>query len=249
MTRFATTLGAAVLVLGASLSAADLSVKSAGAVEGGLMRIAGPYTQATGNTPRIVYNTGPELTRWLTTGEPADVLIAPAAVVDQAVKDGRADAATRLVLGKVGVGVVVRSGAPRPDISTADTLKQALLKADSIVYGQGTIGLYVEKMLGEMGLADAVKAKGRRGLTGRDVAQLVVDGRGNDIGLSAISEIKLLEDRGAVLVGPVPGALQNYTAYAGVALTNAKAPDTARDFLRVLASPASAAAFRASGLE
>jgi molybdate transport system substrate-binding protein len=249
MTKTGIGLLAALLALGVALSAADLSVMSAGAAEAGLTKVVDQYKRTSGNDLKIVYNTGPELAQRLAAGDAADVLIAPIAVVDQAQKDGRVVAATRLVLGRVGVGVVVRSGRPTPTIATAESLKQALMKADSIVYGQGSTGVYVQKLLGDMGLADVMKTKGVRVVTGRDVVERILSGKGDDIGLAAISEIKLLDDRGATLVGPLPASIQNYTTYAAIVMTGAKTPEVARDFLRVLAAPASTTIFRSSGVE
>jgi molybdate transport system substrate-binding protein len=244
-----TKIGLLVTFLSVALSAADLSVMSAGAAEAGLTKFVDEYKRASGNDLNITYNTGPELARRLASGDVADVLIAPIAVVDQAARDGLVVAATRLVVGRVGVGVVVRSGSAAPNIATRESLKQELLKADSIVYSQGSTGVYVEKLLGDMGLADALKTKGRRVVTGRDVVEHVLGSHGNDIGLGAISEIKMLEDHGARLVGPLPADIQNYTTYAAIVMTGAKAPDAAREFLRFLAMPASTAAFRSTGVE
>ena len=238
-----------VLTTTTARAASDFAVMSAGAAEAGLNKLIVVYKRTSGHEPNITYNTGPELARRLTAGDVADVLIAPVGVVDQAENDGRVVASTRFVLGRVGVGVVVRRSVSSPNIATAEALKQTLLKADSIVYGQGSTGVYVEKLLNDMGLGDALKTKGVRVVTGRDVGERVLAGAGNDLGLSAISEIKLLENRGAKLVGPVPAGIQNYTTYAAIVMTGSKAPDVARDFLRFLATPASVVAFRSTGVE
>src|SRR5437588_4733818 len=113
--------------------AADVKVLSAGAVEAGLLRAAEQFKRARGNEIKLQFNTAPQLTKRMAEGEVADILIAPPAVLDEQAKNGRISAQGRLMLGRVGAGVVVRASARNPDIATIQSLQQAMLIAHSIV--------------------------------------------------------------------------------------------------------------------
>jgi ABC-type molybdate transport system substrate-binding protein len=126
--------------------AADVKVLSAGAVEPGLLRAAEQFERASGNKIKVQFNTAPQLTKRMAEGEVADILIAPPALLDEQAKNGSISTQGRLMLGRVGAGVVVRASAPNPDIATIEALKQAMLSADSIVYNTASSGLYLEKL-------------------------------------------------------------------------------------------------------
>lgn len=233
-------------------SAAQVEVMSAGALEAGLATIIEQYTRATGSRPgdvQVQFGTGPQLAERVTAGMAADVLIAPAAVIDQAVKDRLVYPETKLTIGKVGVGVVVRVNARIPNIATADSLKQAVMNADAIIYNQGSSGLYIEKLFDQMGLAALLKAKGQRYVDGAEVVERIISGMGNEIGFGATTEIRMYESRGARFAGPLPAAIQNYTTYVAVQMIAAPSAEAAMDFLGYLASPVARRLFTSSGVE
>ena len=225
---------------------------SAGAVEAGLATILEQYRRATG-TPleavQVAFGTGPQLAERLAAGMVADVLIAPAAVIDQAVRDRLVYAETKMEVGRVGVGVTVRAGVRSPDITTAEALRQAVMNAYTIIYNQGSTGLYVERLFDQMGLAALLKAKGQRYVNGAEVVERIISGQGNEIGFGAITEIRMYETKGATLIGPLPAAIQNYTTYVAVMMTAAPSPEAAMDFLRYLASPVAKRILAATGVE
>jgi len=134
-------------------------------------------------------------------------------------------------------------------IASADAVKQALLNADTVVYGQGSTGVYVDKLLADMGIAEQLKPKVHREITGSDVARRIAAGTGNEIGLGAITELKMFTTKGATYVGPLPAAIQNYTTYVAARMMRGASPDLARGFLAYLATPAARQAFAASGVE
>ena len=172
-----------------------------------------------------------------TEGEVADILIAPPAVLDEQAKNGRISTQGRLMLGRVGAGVVVRASAPNPDIATIEALKQAMLSADSIVYNTASSGLYLEKLFERIGIAEQIKAKTTRYPNGEDVMDHIIKGKGNELGFGAITEIKLFEPKGLKLVGPLPPDIQNYTSYGAALMSNASSADEANAFLTYLATP------------
>jgi molybdate transport system substrate-binding protein len=160
---------------------------------------------------------------------------------------GRLAAGSRVELGRVGIGAVVRDGAALPDLSTPDALKRALLAADSIVFNRASTGLYIERLLERLGVADAVRPRTTRYPDGAAVMEHVVEGRGREIGFGAMTEIALYRGKGLQLAGPLPAELQNYTSYAAAAA--APPTDVATRFLRFLAGAEAKALFAANGIE
>jgi molybdate transport system substrate-binding protein len=239
----------AALVMAKTAAAADIKILSAGAVEPGLVKIAEQFQRSTGNKVRIQFATAPQLTKRLADGEAADIVIAPPTVIDLQVRNGKVVAESRLMVGRVGVGVTVRSGAPDPDIATLERFKQSLLAADSIVYNQASTGLYLEKLFDLMGIGEQLKTKTTRYPDGAQVLEHVIAGKGNEIGFGAITEIKLYESKGARLVGPLPAQIQNYTHYTAGVMTDAHAEDSAKDFMVFLGTPAAKAALAAAGID
>jgi molybdate transport system substrate-binding protein len=240
------TLLALLLVTTAPLAAVDIPTLAGAAVTGPLLEMAKAFQQRTGHQVKVQFDTVPNIMRRLMP-DSADVLIATAAGVDQAIKDGKANGATRVALGRVGIGVAVSRGAAKPDISNVDALKAAIIKADAVVTSQGTSGTYVLKMLTDLGVADQVKAKTVQVPSG--VAVMDRLGKNpNEIGFTMISEVMYGEAHGGgTLVGPLPAGIQNYTSYEAVVLTGAKAPEQAREFVRTLTSRESRKLFTASG--
>ena len=140
-------------------------------------------------------------------------------------------------------------GATVPNVKTADALKQALLSADSIVYNEGSSGLYLEKLFEQMGIAAQLKTKTTRYPNGGQVIQHVINGKGVEIGLVPVPVIISNEGKGIQLAGPLPAEVQNATSYAAVVMTSGKSIDAAKDFIRYLTLPAAKQTFKAAGVD
>ena len=237
------------LVVVSAAAAAEVRVLSAGAVEPGLAAFAQLVKRETGHELKVQYNTAPRIAQRLAAGEVYDILISPPAAIAQAAQDGKVDAATRTAVGRVGAGVVVRAGAPAPDVASVDALRAAVLAADSLVYNTASTGLYLDRLFASMGIADAIKGKTTRYPDGAAVMEHVRTGKGSELGFGAITEIRMVEPKGLRLVGPLPAAVQNYTSYDAVAMTGAADPAAARAVLALLGTPAGRAAFAAGGVE
>jgi molybdate transport system substrate-binding protein len=229
--------------------AAVITVLSAGAVEPGLAGLADAFRRTTGTEVAITFGTAPALRTIVAAGQEGDILIAPPSVVEDFVKTRKVVAEERAVIGRVGVGVAVRSSAPVPDISTTEALKRAVLAADSLVYNEASTGIYFARLLERLGVANAVKAKTTRYPDGAAVLDHLLKGKGNEIGVGPITEITVYTRRGLKLVGPLPSEVQNYTTYTAALMAGAKSPDAAKAFIRFLTSPSSKAAFAATGIE
>jgi molybdate transport system substrate-binding protein len=229
--------------------AAELSLFSAGALEGGLVRLIQQFQQSTGHAIRVQYGTGPELDKRLSAAESADVLIAPAAVMDRAIAAKRASSDTRVIVGRVGIGIIVREGAPVPDVASPTAVQRAFASADTIVFNRGSSGLYIEKLLAQMGIAGQVQSRILQVADGEDVMRRIIAGRGAEIGIAAISAIKLFTPNGFRYVGPLPPAIQNQTTYHAAVMSDAKEAVVAATFLRFITTPAARQIFRDAGVE
>jgi molybdate transport system substrate-binding protein len=242
--------GVAALALGSygTAAAADLDVLSAGAVKSALVVVLPTFETKLGTKITSEFSpVGPILKR-LAEGAKPDIIVLSAEAMAEAEAKGFIEPGSVIEIGKVEIGVAVRDGAPLPDISTPEALKAALLAAKSLVYidpARGTSGRHFAKVLDELGLTEALKARTTLG-TGGYVVEPV--GRGEiEIGVHQITEI--LPVAGVKLVGPLPGALQKVTTYvAGVGKGSAKAAE-ARSLLALIGAPETKAVLDAKGFK
>jgi molybdate transport system substrate-binding protein len=230
--------------------AADIKVISGGAFKQVLNALAAQYEKETGNTLDITYQTvGQHLQAIKSGDETFDVAVLTPDAIDGLAKDGKIVAGTRTDLAKTGVGVVVRQGTPLPDISTVDAFKRTLLAAKSVAYidpdAGGSSGIYVGKLLQQLGIAKEVNAKAKL-IHGGAVATHVVDGEA-EIGIHQISEILAVKD--AVLVGPLPAAIQNFTIYAAGVGSAAKDDALAAAVVKFLSGAHALPIIKAKGME
>lgn len=226
--------------------AAEIKVLSAGAVEPGVKAAAAAFRTQTGHDVNITFNTAPQIRKRIGGGDAFDVVIAPPAALDEFA--GKI-AANRVSVGRVGMGVAVRPGAPVPDISSADALKRSVLQAESIVFNRASTGIYFENLLRKMGIYDQVEARTTRYADAGSVMEHVLKGKGREIGFAPITEILLHREKGLKLVGPLPPEVQNYTSYSAVAMTAAASAELAGSLVRYLGSPEGRALFKAAGVE
>jgi len=232
----------------AALSASELAVMSAGAMEAAIAPLALQFQRASGHTVTVEYGTAPQLAAMLARGQPADVVIAPAAVMDQAIGGGQAIAPTRLAVGRIGVGVFVRTGAPAPDVSSESALRAALLSADHIVYTQGSSGQYIDALFGKLGVVSQLASKLVRVADADTALARVAAGTSRDLGFGAITAIKAFEGKGTTYAAPLPDSLQNFTAYDAAVRTGTREPQAAAAFLEFLRSPAARRTLEEAGL-
>ena len=233
----------------ARVGAEEIKVQSAGAVRAIVTELSETFRQETGNTVALSFGTVGVSRGKLAGGDPMDVVIMTDVAVDEAIREGRVVAGTRTDLARTGMGVAVREGASRPDISTPDALKASLLAARSLVYvdpAQGaTSGIHFKSVLERLGIADAVRAKTQLAAGGYP-AEKVASGEAEMV-VHQISEI--VPVKGVVLVGPLPGDLQKVTVYSAGLVTRSQQPTAGRAFMAFLARPAFRAKFAAAGLD
>jgi molybdate transport system substrate-binding protein len=237
------------LMVAAPAGAAELTLLTAGAFKQVVLAEVPAFERATGHKVTVDNDTVGALTKRIEGGALFDVAVLGPAALDALIAKGKIAPGTTVALARVGVGVVVKDGAPKPDIATVEAFKRALLAAKSVAYidpaAGGSSGIYVARMLRELGIADAVNAKAKL-IPGGAVAAHVANGEA-ELGLHQISEI--LPVKGAVLVGPLPAALQNYTVYAAGVASAARDRAAAQALIARLAGPETAVVLKAKGME
>ena len=233
----------------APANAAEIKVLTAGAYKQVVLALVPDFEKQTGHKVTVDNGTTGQLKKRIGDGEAFDVLVITPAVVDEMIKSGKLAAGSHVNLASVGVGVVVKEGAPKPDVSTVDKFKQALLAAKSVAYidpaSGGSSGIYIDKLLDRLGIADQIRPKAKL-KKGGHVADLIVSGEA-ELGLHQISEI--VPVKGVVLVGPLPKEIQNTTTYAAGLGSAAKDKDSAQALIKALAGPAAAAVLKSKGME
>jgi molybdate transport system substrate-binding protein len=182
----------------------------------------------------------------LARGEDADVLIMVGDALGRMIEQGKAIAGTRVDLVRSPIGMVVRAGAPKPDISTPDALRTTLLNARSVAYSDSASGVYVgTELFGRLGIAEQMKGKAKM-IPAEPVALGVARGD-SELGFQQVSE--LLPVPGVDLVGPLPREVQKITVFSAGIAAGARHPDAGKALIAFLASPAAAPALARSGLE
>ena len=228
----------------------DVVVMTSGAFTAAYLELAPGYERSTKDkvvTATTTMGVGAEsIPNRLRRGEAADVVIMAADSLDQLIKDGLVVAGSRIDLARSAIGMAVRAGARKPDISSVEALRRTLLEAQSVAYSFSVSGDYlVQELFPKLGIADAMRSKGRR-IERERVGAVVARGEA-EIGFQQMSE--LLPIAGIDIVGPLPPAVQRVTVIAAGVAAHSKRPEAARALIRFLASPAAAAAVVKSGME
>ena len=220
-------------------SAAEITVLSAAAVQVPVEEVAAQFKQSTGHSVKFVFSTGGGVDAKVKAGEKFDIVI----------NDQKRLAKPSHALGTVQIGVAIRMGGTRPDLSSAEAFKTSLQAAQSVAYGDpargATTGIHFAKVLEQLGLVEAVKRKQLLAANGLEVMRLVASGQA-EIGITQVSEI--LHIKGDSLVGPLPASLQLQTTYAA-GLYGDAISDVAKQFIHSLTSPTGRQAFAHAGFQ
>jgi molybdate transport system substrate-binding protein len=229
--------------------AADIKLLTAGAMKSVVVALQPSFEQQTGHRLVIDTATAGALAKRISDGEAFDVAIVTPAAIASLEKAGKIAAQSAADIAKVGIGVAVKAGAAKPDISTVEAFKAALVQAKSVAYidpkAGGSSGIYFDTWLEKVGLADAVRAKAKL-KQGGYVAELVVSGDA-ELAIHQISEI--LPVAGVTLVGPLPAEIQNYTTYTAGLGMSAADPVAGKALLDFLRSDAAKIVLKAKGME
>ena len=247
-----TMLGLAIALTAAAaprVGAAEIKVLSAGAFKQVLLALVADFERQTGHKVVVENDTVGGLVKRIDGGATFDVAVLTPAAVNELSGKGKMVAGSRADLARVGIGVVVKEGAGKPDIGSVEAFKRALVAAKSVAYidpaAGGSSGIYVAGLLDKLGIAAEVKPKAKL-IQGGAVAEHVARGEA-ELGIHQISEI--LPVKGVTLVGPLPAEIQNYTVYAAGLGANAKASDAAKALIKTLAGPAAGEVLKSKGMQ
>ena len=242
---------AGVLLLAGAADAAEIRVMISGGLTAAYQALIPEFERLTGN--KVLTSYGPSMGTTvnaipvrLERGEPADVLIMVGYALDSLVKQGKVVADSRVDLVKSPIGIAVKSGAPKPDISSADAVRRALLAAKSVAYSDSASGVYVStEMFARLGIADAMKDKAKQ-IPADPVAGVVARGDA-EIGFQQISE--MLPVPGVDIVGQLPPELQKITVFSAGITTVSREPEAGKALIKFLVSPAARDEIVKSGLD
>ncbi|WP_024512575.1 substrate-binding domain-containing protein [Bradyrhizobium sp. ARR65] len=245
--------GLAVLLLftGAA-TAAEVRVMISGGLTAAFNALVPEFERQTGNKVLVAY--GPSMGTTINAipvrlerGEPADVLIMVGYALGDLIKKGKVIEASRVDLVKSPIGIAVKAGASKPDISSADAVKRALLAAKSVAYSDSASGVYIStEMFGKLGIADQMKDKARM-IPATPVGEIVAKGEA-ELGFQQISELKPV--KGIDIVGPLPAELQKITVFSAGIATGAKEPEAGKALIKFLTtSPVAKEEIVESGLD
>ena len=249
--RTAALVVASALLLAGAAHADEIRVMTSGAFTAAYLEVVPVFERTTQNTIVTAYGASmggahDSIPSRLQRGEPVDVVILAAPALDELIAQGKVVAGSRVDLARSSIGIAVRAGAPRPDISSVEGLTRTLLHAKSIAYSASASGVYVStEMFRRLGIADAMAGKTKR-IESEPVGAVVARGEA-EIGFQQISE--LLPVPGIDYVGPLPPEVQKVTVFSAGVAAGARKPEAARALIRFLASPAVVPAIRKSGLE
>ena len=227
------------------VTAEEIKIWTARAIATVLAEIGSEFERETGHTLVVSSDLPPAFERRANAGESFDLLISGSSPVDEWIGRGRIVAATRTEIARSGIGVEVRAGAPRPDISSVDAFKRALLNARSIAYLRVGSGIYLAGLLERLGISEAIKSKVTRPESDI-VSELVAKGE-VEIGMTVITQI--LTTSGVDLVGPLPPEIQSYITFTAGVSSRTMVPDAARQLIQFLREPKAIAVIKAQGME
>jgi molybdate transport system substrate-binding protein len=232
-----------------SVASAEIHIMSGGAPQEAFAVLTPKFEAQSGHKVKFTYAVITALREKIAAGERADVLVMPQSVLDEFAKEGKARADARGTFGIVGTCVVVKEGAPHPDISTKEKFRDAMLAARSVVHstpGQTPSGTHLGKVTEQLGIADAMAKKTilRPALDGG--VQLVAAGEA-EVGIYPSSEVAHV--KGLSIVGPLPAGIEFYSVYGAAVTADAATPDAAAAFVNFMAAPENRGVWKNAGFD
>jgi molybdate transport system substrate-binding protein len=238
---------AAVMAIGASRAhASEIKVIGSAAVKEVVLELIPAFEKSSGHKVTTIWSGTEGVANRVSGGEVVDIVIIAAQNIDKLILEGKLVSGSRADFAKSGVGIAVRTGLPKPDISSGEAVKRAVLAANSVAYSSGPSGFYVADLFKKMGIADQIKGKVRQPPSGVQVGELVARGEA-DLGFQQISE--LLHVKGIDYLGPLPADIQYITVYSAALHAAATAPDAAKALIKFLTGPEAGPIVRKSGME
>ncbi|HSP50035.1 MAG TPA: substrate-binding domain-containing protein [Pseudolabrys sp.] len=225
--------------------AAELKVLSGNGPRAAVRELCTQFEHSTGNKIDLRFGVNPEVKQKIEAGESYDVVVGNPPIIDALIKDG-AVVGPRADIGRAGLAVAVRSGAPKPDISSVEAFKRMLLAAKSVAFpGKGASGIYFVSLLDRMGIKAEMQSK-LKPMAAEDTVEVVARGEADMV---VVVATRLVDVPGVDVVGPIPEELQTKIGFAAGLGASARQPEAAKALIKFLSGPAAAATLRAKGVE
>jgi len=230
----------------ATAQAAEIKVLSGNGARSAIAELGMEFERASGHKVTIEFAVNPEVKERIDAGEAFDVAVLNPPVLDALIKEGKVLRATRSVIGRAGIGAAVREGAPKPDISTVEAFKRALLSMNSVAYpGEGASGKYFVSVVERLGIANEMKSR-LRPMPAEYNVEVVASG---EVDMVVVVASRIAGVNGVQFLGGIPPELQTWIGFAGGLGAKAREPEAARALLRFMTAPAAAAVLRKAGVE
>ena len=234
------------LLLATMAQAAEIKLLASGAIKEAYLELLTQFEKASGHKVTVAWSGTPDILKRVAAGEAADLVILSSSGADELIKQGKLVPGSRVDFAKSGIGVAVGAGAPKPDVSSVDAFKRALLTARSIAYlKEGQSGVYVAGVLERLGIAETIRSKVT--LPETDIVSELV--RRGEIELGIVVITQIVTTAGVALAGPLPSDIQSYVTFTGGISANSKSIDAAKDLMTVLRSPVAIGVMRSQGME
>ena len=238
--------GSLIVMSCAAASAAEIKLMAVNAAKEAVTTLAADFERASGHKVTLLWGGTEAITKRIGDGEAADVVLIAAPNIERLIAQGKLSPGSRVDFARSGVGIAVRSGLGKPDVSTADAVKKAVLDAKSIAYSTGPSGFYIVELLAKMGISEQVKGKVKQPASGTQIAEMLARGEA-DLGFQQVSE--LVHAKGIDYLGPLPADIQNVTVYAAALHAASPVSEPARALVAFMTRPDAAAPIRKMGLE
>lgn len=234
------------LIWAGTVQSAEIKLLASTAIKDAYLELLPQFEKATGHKVSAAWSSTPDVQKRIAAGEAADLVILGNSGTEELIKQSRLAANSRANFAKVGIAVVVRAGAPKPDINSSEAVKMSVLGAKSIAHSAGASGIYLASMFEKLGISEQVKSKLATVKPGEPVGEVVARGDA-EIGFHQLSE--LIPVKGIQIVGPLPADIQHITVYSGGLHSATKEADAATALVKFLTGPSAAPVLKKHGLE
>ncbi len=229
------------LVSGARSEAADISVIAANAVRGALLELGAAFEKSSSHKVATQWGGTTAIAKRIESGDVFDIVLIGSEQIDALIAKGKLAAGSRADFAKSGIGIAITSGVRKPDVSTREALKNAVLAAKSVAYSSGPSGYYIAELFRKMGIADQIKDKVKQPPSGVQVGEMLARGDA-ELGFQQISE--LMHRKGIHYLGPLPPDIQNVTIYSAGLHVAARDAEVAKSLIKFLTSSGSESALQ-----
>ena len=234
------------LVLAGTVQAAEIKLLASSAIKEAYLELLPLFEKATGHKVVAAWSSTPDVQKRIAAGEAADLVILGDSGTEELIKQGKLATNSRANFAKSGIAVAVRTGAPKPDISSSEAVKKSVLAAKSVAYSAGASGIYLVSMFDKLGISEQVKSKLATVKPGEPVGDVVARSEA-EIGFHQLSE--LIPVKGIQILGPLPADIQHVTVFSGGIHSGTKETDATAALVKFLTAPSVAPVIKKHGME